>query len=135
MRQHMDRVPPHLLCSKVDRQMKHWKDQSGAGSAYWLGTGVRTTDDDSQAARYLGRLNQHMSMMNLQYPGIGRVPIDQHFTRENYEVAGTEHERRQWTHETDYKLLYHLSMACWRADAAQPLRPKGLCSNTVRAPQ
>jgi hypothetical protein len=51
-----------------------------------------------------------MSMMNLQYPGIGRVPIDQHFTRENYEVAGTENERRQWTHETDYELLYHLSV-------------------------
>jgi hypothetical protein len=65
MTQHMDRVPPHLLCSKIDRQMKYWKDQSVAGSAYWLGTGIRTVDNNSNTARYVVRLNQHMSVLNL----------------------------------------------------------------------
>ena len=110
MAQNMDRVPPHLLCSKMDRQLKHWKEQSGAGSAFWMGTGIRSVDDDSTAARYVRRLNHHMSVTNLAYPGVGRVPIDQRFTRDNYETAGSGIDRRQWTRETDYEVLYHLSV-------------------------
>jgi hypothetical protein len=96
---------PLQACQKMDRQLMYWKNISNAGSAYWLGTGMRA--DGPGFAR---ELNQRIRA-NPTKDGVGRVLIDHQFTERQYRDPHREvgADKGQWSKETDRELLQQLT--------------------------
>jgi hypothetical protein len=97
---------PQQACQRMDQQMIHWKALSDANSAYWLGTGLRTDGPD-----YVSDINRKMRLLPTESPGVGRIPIDHHFTERQYCDPRRElgSNKEQWDRETDRELLNQLA--------------------------